>query len=300
MSKELVVVTWGGIGDLVMCTPTFRALKHQRPNEKLIVYCVDGRHRQVLENNPFIDSLRILAPQLMWRYPYHLFSYLFKPSLVKYYNLTFQLIPPDWYCQKSIKEIVPQIFDIELLPGHKRVELYFTKKEEDKARSLLSPYKNTVLMHVHSRSSANHHWEMKNWVELVRQLPGYNFIQIGNTDEQPVEGAIDWRGKVTLRESMCLMKYTTSFIGIDSLHSHVTNAFDVPGVVLWGDSSPVYWGHDNNINIYKKVHCSPCYYTLWGNDCPYNRKCMKLITVDEVREALVSQVNTRLFAQPAA
>ena len=148
-------------------------------------------------------------------------------------------------------------------------------------------------MHIHSRSSNNHHWAIENWGNLVRQLPEFTFIQLGMPDEPAVEGAIDWRGKTSMREAFCLLKYAASYVGVDSVHAHVSNAFDLPGVVLFGDSNPALWGHDNNINIYKGIRCSPCYYHLWGATCPYGNTCMKLITVDDVKEALLKQMAKR-------
>ena len=149
-------------------------------------------------------------------------------------------------------------------------------------------------MHIHSKSSQNHHWELENWEELIKQLPDYTFIQLGLKTEPEVKGALDWRGKTLFREALCLLKYADSFVGVDSNMAHATNAFDMPGVVLFGDSSPVHWGKPNNINIYKEVECSPCYYELWHERCPYGHECMKLITVEDVKKALIQQMNRRL------
>jgi len=224
----------------------------------------------------------------MWRKPRHFFWMIFNRERINANLLSFQHIPPTFIYSKSIKEIIADIFDLKL--NNTNVRLFFTEKEDKAAISRLSAYKNVVLMHIHSRSASNHHWRMENWNSLVKQLPDYTFIQLGHDDEPLVEGALDWRDKTTIREMLCLLKHSTSFIGVDSSLSHATNAFDLPGVVLFGDSSPVFWGHDNNINIYKKVTCSPCYYYLYAAKCPYNHECMEAITIDEVREALIKQV----------
>ena len=42
------------------------------------------------------------------------------------------------------------------------------------------------------------------------------------------------------------------------------------------------------------MDCSPCYYELLGGNCPYGNKCTVSITVEEVREVLISQVNKSL------
>ena len=290
--NNIVVVTWGGVGDVMVCTPALRAIKEKYPCHQLIVYCLNKQHRDVLLNNPYIDSVRLVGGKYMWKYPAHLYAYLFNPKKLKYYYMFFQHIPLSWAYAKHVKDIVPEIFgDLGLELAHREVQLFFTWAEENKARKALVLYRNVVIMHIHSRSSANHHWPIEKWQELVSSLPGYTFIQIGHSDEPYVTGALDWRGKTTLREALCLVKYADSFVGVDSSLAHATNAFNIPGVVLFGDSSPVFWGHENNINIFKGIRCSPCFYYLDADHCPYGHECMNHITVEEVRNALTEQLN---------
>ena len=79
--------------------------------------------------------------------------------------------------------------------------------------------------------------------------------------------------------------------GVDSFFGHVASAFDITGIILFGDSSPFVYGHDNNINIYKSLPCSPCFELLGGSSCPYNIACMKEISIEmvsnEIREILL-------------
>jgi len=292
MNKEILVVTWGGIGDVLVCTPTLKAVKEKYPDFKLIVYCSRKYHPQVFKNNPYIDSVRLLKAKHMWRYPSHLYAYLFNRNRFKYYHLFFQHIPPSWIYKKTMKEIVPEIFtDLDIKLTDKKVQLFLTKAEEEKARVCISAYKSPILMHIHSTSSSNHHWPLERWEALVKSLPEFTFIQVGNVNERRVNGAVDLRGKTTVREVFALLKYAVSFVGVDSCFGHVTNAFNIPGVVLFSDSSPVYWGHENNINIYKDISCSPCYDYLSPFPCPYGHECMKEISVKEVRDAVLLQTS---------
>lgn len=298
MPRNINVIAWGGIGDLVVCTPTLRAIKQTYPDARLVVYCCREEHRDVLLYNPHVDAIRLVnkkflegsASRYLWKYPGDLLSALTDNNR-KYYQLYFQHVPPTWLYTKSVKEIVPEIFeDLNITLDNTKVEVFFSPEEEEKARNMLVQYNyNTIVLHIHSRASRNHHWPHENWEKLVCSMPEYTFVQVGHPDEPYVPGALDWRGKTSVREVYCLLKYSLSFLGVDSNFSHVTNAFDLPGVVLFGDSSPVYWGHDNNLNIYKAVNCSPCYYVLWNNPCPYDHRCMNSITVEEVRTAVALQ-----------
>lgn len=300
MNKDISVITWGGIGDVLVCTPTFSAIREAYRNHRLIVYCGRPEHRDVLLHNPNIDEVRLVsqrfiqssAARYLWRYPADMLKAFINKKDIKYYTLYFQHIPPTWLYNKSVKEIVPEIFaDLSIDLKDTRVQMFFTEVEERKARFMLAPFKKVVLLHVFSKASVNHHWPKERWEQLVTELPECTFIQLGTAKEPSIKGAIDWRGKTTLREANCLLKYAASFVGVDSSLSHATNAFGLPGVVLFGDSSPVYWGHDNNINIYKGIECSPCFYYLRQHACPYGHECMNLITVEEVRNALRLQVD---------
>jgi ADP-heptose:LPS heptosyltransferase len=186
--KTVIVVTWSAIGDVLVCTPALKAVRRHYHDHKIIVYCYRPEHMEVLKHNPHIDSLRLLDAKHMWKYPSHLFAFLFNKKKIPYKELDFAWIPPGWFCRKSIKYVIPQIFDVELNPDEAKTEIFFTKEEEARAIHTLAPYKNVVLMHIFARSSANHLWPLEKWAALVEQLPQFTFIQIGHTDEPQVPG----------------------------------------------------------------------------------------------------------------
>jgi ADP-heptose:LPS heptosyltransferase len=291
MKNELVIIIWGKIGDILVSSAAIRALKETHPDKQLILYCSSEAQRDVFRNNPYVHSIRIFRIWNLLKHPYHLYVYLFDRKRIKYYRTYFQYIPLTWIYEKSVKDIVPETFgDLNVVQRQSDVQLFFTKEEENRARERLAPFRNVIFMHIFSGSSVNHHWPLNRWEKLVASMPGCTFIQLGNKSEPQVAGTIDWRGQTSLREALCLIKYGSSFVGVDSCFSHATNAFNLPGVVLFGDSSPIYWGHSNNINIYKAVRCSPCYYHLAPAACPYDHACMNLIEVEEVRLALLRQL----------
>ena len=290
MSKEIIIAAWGAIGDCIVCTPVFRALKETYPDRKIILYARETRQAEVFKHNPYIDSLRILKLKYAWRYPFHVYAYLFNRKLVKYTVLSFQHVPLlSSIYKKNVKDVILEIFNIQ--QKNTKSELYLTEKEEEKARIILAPYKNVVILHVQSMASVNNMWYVDRWEQLVKALPEYTFVQVGHTSEPYIKGAVDVRGKTTLREAFALLKYADSFAGVNSSFSHASNAFGTPGVVVWGPVDPLHWGHDNNINLYKQVSCAPCYYYIWKQPCPYGHECMKEITVNEVKEALMQQMN---------
>src|SRR3990167_9239281 len=53
---KILVIRYGGIGDVLWTTPAIRAIKEQYPLTK-IKYCVSEKDREILYNNPYIDGV---------------------------------------------------------------------------------------------------------------------------------------------------------------------------------------------------------------------------------------------------
>jgi ADP-heptose:LPS heptosyltransferase len=255
---------------------------------RIIILQAWGYTREQMDvflNNPYIDHL--------W-YCNRFVQKSFFPVLAIFGVIPRRLLsPPDWILDRSnIKDLIADVFSLNL--DDKHVDIFLTDDEKSWAQALTSNYKNPILLHVHSRSSRHHNWPIDRWERLIQLLPDFTFIQTGLSDDPSVRGVVDLRGKTSLRQMFSLAKYVKAFVGIESVVAHVTNAFNIPGVVLFGDSSPTLWGHTNNINIYKNLSCSPCFSILQGKgDCPFGHECMVSITISEVRDALLKQMEVK-------
>jgi len=287
MNKKIIrIISWGGLGDILLSTPSYAALKQKHTNAKIIMYCSTKRHKEVYKHNPHIDELR------GGKYYMGPFTYLmYRLKRWHFYFCNYASLAPSINYNKNATEIIAEMFGVEL--KNKKIQIFLTEQEEDKARKELAKYRNPVILHITPLSSKNKSWTLEKWSQLVRSLPEYSFLQLGEQKEDKVEGAVDLRGATTFRESMAFIKFAKSFVGVDSSLSHVTNAFDIPGVVLFGASNPGVWGHVNNINLYKALPCAPCIDLLLSSPCPYGNPCMNSISVEDVREALLRQIGHR-------
>ena len=276
------------MGDLLLLTPVFPALKKKYPQSRIIVYCRLRSRMDVFRNNPYIDRLLYMSP-------------FFRTSLmvlhrhfrgIKLYNPEYGQLRPGLFCRKHASEIIAEeFFGIQLEDN--RAQIYLTLSEERTAMEELSRYNRPVMIHPGTVSTANKMWPLPRWEELVKRMPEYTFIQLGLPTEDRVEGAVDLRG-TSFREALGLIKHARGFVGIDSSFAHATSAFGIPGVVLFGPSTPDVWGHPNNVNIYGRQRCSPCIELLSDIKCPYDKICMSVITVDEVVEALKMQLQLKI------
>jgi ADP-heptose:LPS heptosyltransferase len=285
MKKSNVgIVSWGGIGDALLTTPLFRAIKEQLPGSRIIVYALSFKHYDVFLNNPYIDKLRkpgrLTAAEV---------SFLNKVKPKKLFYPAYGNLRPSLFYSKHAAEIIAEMFGVTL--GDRQVTVYLTREEEQIGKRLVSQYPMPVAIHVAGACSRNKSWPISHWTELVRRNPQYTFLQLGLPDGELIPGVVDLREKLpSLRAQFAVLKYVKAFVGIDSSFAHATNAFGTPGVVLYGASNPLIWGHSNNSNLYLSLSCAPCLDILMESPCPYGAPCMSGISVLEVEQALGQQL----------
>lgn len=98
---------------------------------------------------------------------------------------------------------------------------------------------------------------------------------------------INFAGKTTIRQLLALIQSCAVMLTNDSGPMHIAAALKVPLVALFGSTSDVKTGpYGGGVVIHKHVDCSPCYKRV----CPIDFRCMKRIEVDEVCEAIRSQM----------
>ena len=282
--KVFKILSWGGLGDAMMATPSFKSLKSQYPGSRLVVYCDSAAHWDIFRHNPYIDSLR-RADSYAAYLPVLLHRLRWKEFLVPNYGW----LRPSTIYRKHAVEIIAESLGLELTD--RKLEVFLTPAEEEKARQLLAAVRNPVVINPTSRSSKNQEWAYDRWEEVIRQLPDYTFLQLGLPDEHALAGAVDLRGKISLREAMAVVKYSRGVVGVDSFFGHVAEAMDKPAVTLFGASNPEVWGYPGSTSLYKKTACAPCIDVLGDDPCPYNRKCMQQIGTPEVVAAIAARLS---------
>jgi ADP-heptose:LPS heptosyltransferase len=103
----------------------------------------------------------------------------------------------------------------------------------------------------HMRNGLEHPKNYPWWPELIAQLhaQGHEIVQVGVAGEP--ELVSDYRKNLTLPELELLVKECDTWIGVDSFGQHFCWSLGVRGIVLFGQSDPVIFGHDENVNLLK-------------------------------------------------
>lgn len=103
-------------------------------------------------------------------------------------------------------------------------------------------------------------------------------------------GGIDLVGKTRLLQLAAILERCHLLVTNDTGTMHVATAVGTPVVALFGSTDPVTtgpWG-DGHVVVRKDVPCSPCLKRI----CPTDHRCMELITVDEVEEAITNKLRS--------
>ncbi len=139
-------------------------------------------------------------------------------------------------------------------------------------------------------------WGAKNFGEMSRNLAGEDFGIVllggGNDLESSSEiknisgekNVTDYTGKTTLAETAYIISKLDLLISGDSGLMHIAYGVGTPTVALFGAGIGGKWAPQgkNHIAINKRFSCSPCTKFGYTPACPYEVKCLRDITVEEV------------------
>lgn len=171
-----------------------------------------------------------------------------------------------------------------------RPVLNLTDEEQGRVDKLLKDYdlkrKGFVVIEPNIKESSfgiNREWFWERWqqlADLLREEAGQVVVQVGVEGSPVLSGVVNLVGRTSFRTATGLIGEARLFIGYEGGLGHASRAMDTKSVILVSGYEPLgLLSYPDNVNIYKKVGCAPCGLKI---PCPYQRKCMKEISVDEV------------------
>lgn len=102
------------------------------------------------------------------------------------------------------------------------------------------------------------------WPEVIIKLQqrGHTVVQVGTAGEPQL--VADFRKDLSLDALAELVNSADTWIGVDSFGQHFCWSIGKPGVVLFGQSDPVIFGHVENINLLKsRAYLREQQFWLW-------------------------------------
>jgi ADP-heptose:LPS heptosyltransferase len=134
----------------------------------------------------------------------------------------------------------------------------------------------------------NKDWPEDRWAAAVEHLQGSTtpsrpVLQIGLADQPLIGGAIDYRGRTSIRQACALIRASDLLVSCNSFGQQAARAVGTPAVILYGSTAPIGSGYEDQICIAKPIPCGPCYLQ---EPCPFSTvECMSLISVGDVVSA---------------
>ncbi|MFA4889651.1 MAG: glycosyltransferase family 9 protein [Candidatus Omnitrophota bacterium] len=300
-SPKMGIFHYAGIGDWLLFSPALREIKRLSPTTK--IYVVGGRSlKWVLENDKNVDGFNIIPDCSVLKKHFKFDDKIFVSTFSGFFSLT--------QCRMHILNLTFKILRIPVSEQGIKPELHLSEEDEEFGSRYADLFNDRMVTLCNDASLRLKSWDIQKWAKVVKIFKKCVFVQIGESNTQPIPGAVRMAGRTTLTQALSLVKHSRLFAGVDGLFNHVANMFNTPKVILWGMHNPrnfVYRG--NSINIWKDFHCAPCVIHT-GRSCssranPALAKCMAAITTHEVANAIKKSLqlsyNPRIkYYRPAA
>jgi len=290
--KTALIVRYGAFGDSLLLTPIVKKLKELG---YYVVVDTTERGREVFANNPNIDkitdrvtnSVPIGEIDKEWdkqkeEYKpdyYKNFSESLEVSIALHPKCPMYIYPKkerEGRCNVNYYDHTAKWADLG--PLHKRGELFFTEDEESKAKSYIREGKFNLVWCL-SGSGKNKAYPWSDYVigEILKNHDDIHIITVGDLRCQLLESLDDkditnLSGKVPMRITMALTKFSDLVISPDTGTLHAAGCFTVPKIGLLGHSTKenITKYFENDYSIEAKVPCAPCFRLVYDHNiqCP--------------------------------
>ena len=300
------------IGDTLMVTPVYRALKECFPTCRQVVVTGHTGY-ELLRGNPHIDTLLryekgdAVFPVIknIWRadasviFDYHyrnaLYSFLaLIPKRIGYgkdfINVKLHDEPLEMYeplkYLAAVKQLGIHTDDLTLTPP------IATEQEKLHVAEILNAIKTPaqkLVLFVPFSLAAIKDWEPEKYREIISRVKnlGYATAILGGKSEaeriaKEFPDAVNLAGKLSLRESAELISRADLQISGCTAMLHICSTTNTPAIALYGPTIPEQWAPKKNCTVIThRLPCSPCY-NIEGKPLCKNNRCIKSISVDEV------------------
>jgi len=116
----------------------------------------------------------------------------------------------------------------------------------------------------------------------------FDLVQLGAVSDPQLDGALDLRGKTSVRQVAAVLSQSRLFIGPVSGLMHLARAVDCRSVIVYGGREhPFQSGYSANENLFWVGPCAPCWQR---NECDFDRVCMS----DILPEAVIAAARRQL------
>ena len=324
--KRLLFLRHDRIGDMVLSTAALKALRRGYPHAKITVLASE-RNFDILKHNPNVDEvliykgipwfLREIRPRGYDLVIDPFVAYELKQALMTYlsggkYRIGFEEAGREVFfnvggpATSPPKRMVDHLLDLAVLAGGKREgcepEVFLSDTEIQWANDALVEKEiraHDLIIAIHPGAHyPSQRWPAERFGELSRTilergeaqviLLGSQAEEVLLHDVKKIAGdGIQVFSDLKLRDLMALINRCDLLVCNNSGPLHIASALKVPTVSMVGPTVTPLWlpYGENNVVLNKRLSCSPC-----NRAHCKDHECMESITVDEVFDAVRSQI----------
>ena len=297
---KFLIIRFSSIGDIVLTTPVIRCLKKQVPDAE-VHFLVKDKFRSVVEHNPYIDKLHVLAHswELMIEelktenYDYIIdlhhnaktlrlkralkkksFSF-YKLNIQKYFYTAFKInmLPKVHIVDRYMKTL--ESFSVK--NDGAGLDYFISKEEETKRGDIPASHHAGYIACVIGAAHFTKRWPVHKWKEFCAAMD-HPIILLGGPEDVANGNeiaAIDMVkvynacGKFRLNESADLVSKAKLVAGNDTGLLHIAAAFKKPIISLWGNTVPSFGMYPYYGNRFTDVQLFDIIQTnkLWCRPC---------------------------------
>ena len=314
--KKICIMHQASIGDTLMVTPVYRAIKECYPDCETVVITSPVGY-ELLYGNPHIDLLLSYRKgddvlpiiKSIWRsdaavifdYHYRNAFYAFLAMIPKRFGYGKDFI------NIRMKDEPLEMFEpLKYLAGVKQLGIhtedisltapYVSTEEKERVAKICNSIKGNskklVLIVPYSLDKIKD-WEESKYREIIRRLQENDcaVVMSGGIDEferihKEFPNVTNLAGKTNLRESAELINQSDLQICGCTGMLHISSTTKTHSIAIYGPSNPMQWAPKKNCTVIThNFPCSPCH-NIPGKPICQNNRCLKEISVDEVWQAV--------------
>ncbi len=274
---------FGGIGDDLLCASVAKEICDREPEARIWMLT---RSPELFDHMSFFSRVSSLDHWHLWEAP----SIRSRRLFLAY---TRERVPGS----NSGEDVPPTEHIIAAmcrnagLRGEVALRPYLTLTNDERRAGALAQTQITVQCIGPESGTAmlNKLWNPKRFQEVINRLQQLfrgevEVIQVGGSGDVRLDGVVDLRGKANIRETAGILSQSACFIGTAGFLMHLARAVECRSVIIYGGREHSWQsGYVCNENLDSFVDCSPCW--KW-NRCDFGRKCMELISVEQVGAAV--------------
>ena len=308
------------MGDIIYTSPVIRCLKNQL-NDVEIHYLTKPAFKYLLDHNPYLNKLHLLEEKLSntvkklktenFDYVIDLHNSLrsnllkvklgvksstFKKERIKKWlaiNWKINLIKPDHLVDRYLKTVAFLGIKNDNLP----IDYFLPQDAKSIDKIIPENFKQPYIAFVIGATHFTKRMPNGKIIELCNKL-NFPIILLGGKDVESNANMIhdvqpnkivNLVGKVSLDESVTVVKNATFVIGFDTGLTHIAEAFNKKLITIWGSTVPELLGVQpyqisQHFEAGVKLNCRPC--SKFGlSACPKGHfKCMNDINLQTITE----------------